>query len=467
MPAPGSKSRGRAWTRPAEGIAPQSMKAGIRIPFNCAEEGWQLIDPPDETANIQLEVRVAGVLEEEELRRAIATAVAAHPMTRARKVARRFLLRPPHWEIGEPESGGILRVIRCEDESELTAARVAFYDRPIDLGRAPALHCLLAHCPGGDVLMLNIHHAITDGMGAVRFLHSLSRAYHGRPDPASPVDLMTVRDVKTYFTRDTTRRTQKVGPPRIPTGARAFIAREGGRDGTGYGFHHVTLMPEQCRALNPRRFDPSATINDLLLASLHRTIAGWNACRDQPRECITVYMPVNFRPAAWRHEVVANLTGGGKVATMPDQRTTAEALMASVAAQTRWIKHCVADAKILALPRWVLGLLPVLLPLLFRLLGDRIVHTGVLSNLGRLDDVPDFGSRAGEVTGIWFSPPCAMPTGLAVGAIGLHGRLHLTFRYRRALFDDDAARRFTDLFLDSLAELSDGVRSARNEWAHA
>ena len=41
-------------------------------------------------------------------------------------------------------------------------------------------------------------------------------------------------------------------------------------------------------------------------------------------------MPVNFRPPAWRHEVVANLTGGGKVATMPDQRSTAEALSIDV-----------------------------------------------------------------------------------------------------------------------------------------
>src|SRR3954447_11409171 len=64
MPAQDSASCDRAGTHSQEGITPKSMEAGIRFSFNCAEEGWQLIDPPDETANIQLEVRVLGVLDE-------------------------------------------------------------------------------------------------------------------------------------------------------------------------------------------------------------------------------------------------------------------------------------------------------------------------------------------------------------------------------------------------------------------
>jgi NRPS condensation-like uncharacterized protein len=75
-----------------------------------------------------------------------------------------------------------------------------------------------------------------------------------------------------------------------------------------------------------------------------------------------------------------------------------------------------------------------------------------LSNPGRIDDVPDFGTEAGEVSEFWFSPPVAMPMGLAVGAVGLNGRLQLVIRFRRALFDDPAAREFSGLFLNSLTE---------------
>jgi NRPS condensation-like uncharacterized protein len=82
-----------------------------------------------------------------------------------------------------------------------------------------------------------------------------------------------------------------------------------------------------------------------------------------------------------------------------------------------------------------------------------VENTAALSNLGRLNDVPEFGAKAGSVTEFWFSPPCGMPMGLSVGVAGVHGRLHLAFRYRRALFDDGAARGFADLFLECLLRL--------------
>jgi NRPS condensation-like uncharacterized protein len=87
------------------------------------------------------------------------------------------------------------------------------------------------------------------------------------------------------------------------------------------------------------------------------------------------------------------------------------------------------------------------------LLGDRVENTAVLSNLGRLNDLPDFGGEAGAITEFAFSPPCGMPMGLSLGVAGLRGRLHLAFRYRLALFDDVAARRFADVFLKWLLQL--------------
>jgi NRPS condensation-like uncharacterized protein len=161
-------------------------------------------------------------------------------------------------------------------------------------------------------------------------------------------------------------------------------------------------------------------------------------------------MPVNLRPPEWRHEVVGNLTLGGPILSTPEQRSTAGSLLTAMAAQSRRIKAGGDFAAFLEKPLWVRKLLLILL--LTR--GTRSTDTAVLSNLGRLDDVPDFGPEAGSVTEFWFSPPVAMPTGLAYGAASLRGRLHLMMRYRRALFDDRAARRFSDLFLNSLTELT-------------
>jgi NRPS condensation-like uncharacterized protein len=215
----------------------------------------------------------------------------------------------------------------------------------------------------------------------------------------------------------------------------------------------VTLPAEQCRRLDSHRFEPSATINDLLQAALHLAIAEWNSRRHHRCDCIAVFMPANSRPPEWRGEFVINHTVGGKITSTPEQRTSAEALMAAVMKQTRWIKSGFAAATVFDRPSWVLNLTPILLPMLSVLMGDRVENTAVLSNLGRLEDLPGFGDGAGAVTEFAFSPPCGMPMGFSVGAAGVQGGLHLAFRYRRALFDDGAACRFADIFLECLLRL--------------
>jgi hypothetical protein len=54
---------------------------------------------------------------------------------------------------------------------------------------------------------------------------------------------------------------------------------------------------------------------------------------------------------------------------------------------------------------------------------------------------------------MWFSTSAHMPRGLSVGSITVGGRLHLCFRYRRALFDDAAAAQFAGFYRAALADL--------------
>jgi hypothetical protein len=82
---------------------------------------------------------------------------------------------------------------------------------------------------------------------------------------------------------------------------------------------------------------------------------------------------------------------------------------------------------------------------LIPLTGNVIVDTAVLSNLGRVVDVPTLGD-AGAVRELWFSPPGRMPLGASMGAATLSGRLFMTLRYRHALFDQGAASEFLATF---------------------
>jgi NRPS condensation-like uncharacterized protein len=416
------------------------------------EEIFHSLDRPDEPSSIQVELRVSGSLRERELREALGTAVAAHPMTRARKVSRRILLRPARWEVGGPSAGEVVQSLHCDDESALAAARAEFYSRSIDVEQSPALRLLLVHRAGGDSLLLGANHAVTDGIGSLRFLHSVARAYAGRPDPVPPVDPLAARDLQAQFGHTVASRPGDADRAKPPAGRRSLLVPRGADGESGYGFLLSSLSADQGRRLNPRRLVPTATVNDLLLASLHRAIARWNADQHRPCQIISILMPVNLRPPEWRNEVVGNLTLGGPILSTQEQRSTAESLLAAVTAQTRRIKAGDDFAAFLEKPLWVRKLLLLLL----LSLGTRSMDSAVLSNLGRIDDVPDFGTEAGEVTEFWFSPPVVMPMGLAVGAASLKGRLHLAMRYRRALFDGRSARRFYDLFLDSLTKLTAG-----------
>lgn len=93
-------------------------------------------------------------------------------------------------------------------------------------------------------------------------------------------------------------------------------------------------------------------------------------------------------------------------------------------------------------------------------LERRFTDTAVLSNLGRIDDPPAFGSDAGDTVELWFSPPARMPLGLSVGAITVGGRLHLAFRYRHPQFGPQAAEDFAACFLTQLHTVSTGAGDA-------
>jgi NRPS condensation-like uncharacterized protein len=87
---------------------------------------------------------------------------------------------------------------------------------------------------------------------------------------------------------------------------------------------------------------------------------------------------------------------------------------------------------------------------LIPLSGNVVVDTAVLSNLGRISEVPVFGD-AGAVREIWFSPPGRMPLGASLGVATLGDRLFMTLRYRHAQFGQAAAEEFLTLFKRVLA----------------
>ena len=187
------------------------------------------------------------------------------------------------------------------------------------------------------------------------------------------------------------------------------------------------------------------TVNDVLLAALAVAIRRWNVAHGWRAGRITLTMPVNLRPDAWRTDVVGNFASYMTLSIgATDDRDVARAIEV-IGGQTRAIKReglagmiidLLAGPSLLTIA--TKRRLSNLIPLTF----DVVVDTASLSNLGTVDRLP--------VEAVWFSPPGRMPLGAMLGAVTLDGRLHLTLRYRRAQFDPAGAQAFARLYRDVL-----------------
>lgn len=431
-----------------------------RVPFSLIDEAVQIVDAEAAPWSIQMEARVAGRMDEQRLRAAVRHGLLRHPLAHARRAPAQASERGYEWELATDLEIDPLRVVECADGAALDAARADLYSLGVPLAESPPARLRLARHPDGDVLMLNVNHVAMDGFGVMRVLRSIARAYREEPDPVPPVDLRATRDLPALFGAGdaATRRAryaELLDKVRDLLGPPARLAADGGHQATGYGFHHRHLTADRTRALVAAVPAP-ATVNDLLLAALHLAIVRWNTDHGVASRRIGVLVPVNLWPDR-PDGVVGNYSLPVRVTTTARQRSSRAALLEVVTAQTRRMKERGTGAALIEvlggaadLPIWAKRALPALL----WLSGNRLVDTAMLSNLGRIDDVPQFGSDAGATTALWFSAPARMPLGLAVGAATAAGRLHLVFRYRRPLLDADAARRFAGLYVGSLEALA-------------
>jgi NRPS condensation-like uncharacterized protein len=418
-----------------------------RVPVQEADELFVRLNRPEEPWTVHVELRVGGRFDVERLASAVRTASALHPMARARLGAHsaegvRF------WEIPEHLGRLPLQVFDCGNDRELENARERLLGVSPPLDTGPPFVLALAHHPGGDALILNLHHAAGDAIGALRLLVSIIRAYDGVADALWDADALAARDLRRLAGSrrlgDRLRRVRvlagQLAESRTPA---ARLVPLGGRvEAEGWGSHLLQFDPEETSELLHRRCPP-ATVNDLLLAALAVGARRWNDAHGVAPARIALTAPVNLRPKEWSSEVIANLATTISVSVPPERQGDLDITQLAIAQRTARLKRQrFVDMIALGgvLPS---GLKRVLRPRR-RQAGDRpaIDSTAVLSNLGRCDDVVGLGGDAGGVTALWFSPPVRMPVGVSIGTVSSGDKLFITFRYGRGLFDEVGIAQF-------------------------
>jgi NRPS condensation-like uncharacterized protein len=431
-----------------------------RIPFNLIDESFVNLDDPTQPVTVQMEVSFGTDLDEDRLSEAVHTALSLHPLARARLEPLASEATVPDWLIDPEPQVDPFRSISAVDDAEMDIARGDLQSQPLSLYESPPLRIRLGrHHGGDDVLMLSIHHAVCDGMGALRLLQSVARAYTGEPDPIPDIDPSVAHTLAIPETSSWTdhAKSLKVEARRMSRmGSRpARLSPEGAVNKAGYGI--LTLgMPVGPLAASPLRKKLGATINDVLIAALALTAAQWIEEREeQPPGRVSVTMPINARPPEWSREIVRNLVVGDQVSTTPDDREDPERCLAAVAGWTEAVKARGPATLLTALgsrPPGKASTRKFVTKWAYRF-GASMADTLVLSNLGRL---PEGWSDPEQlpVKGLWFSPPAAMPQGLGIGAATVDDQLCLTFRHHWALWSSEATASFAARLEDQLAELA-------------
>ena len=402
------------------------------VPFTRVDELGCYFDDPAEPNNIHFELHLSGHLDPARLREAVLATLAAHPPARVRRGPWHGWQRHLHWEIADRPDVPPVDVVAWRNESDLAQRRARLLAATPTLDLAPPLRVRLAVGPEWDAVIVNIHHAAMDGLSGLRLLRSIARRYAGRPDPVTD-DPFAVRAPAAPAHR-TPRSLRPV----------ARIATDGGTPEPGCGFH-LTSIPYHAVHSGP------ATVNDLLVAALVLAVAEWNAAHGRAAGTVRVTLPVNARTDGSQR--LGNLS---RLAVVATSRGTD--LLADVVRQTDMAKTVVGPqvdlfTGLLAAP-WLPVAVKAKLPALALRVAGAASDTTLLSNIGLVDDPPDFGPEA-TVTGLWLSSPVRMPRGVVVGAATVRDRLHLCFRYRLAQFDRQAAARFAATFGAALDSFHD------------
>ena len=357
----------------------------------------------------------------------------------------------------------------------------------IDPTREVGLRIWVRQSGGRAKVTFQLQHACSDGLGTFQFIGDLLAAYGIRTASAASATVPPLADLQSASLRGRgefeTDLPQQVSSLRIigtvASEALKFLGRRPvplytypntcGENTETYEFPGIcaqTLDDSRTAALREVAKGRGATLNDLLITDIFRTIIAWNRRCGQrrPGRWMRINMPTNLRGKKDGRMPAANMMSYAFLSRRPRQCDDWDALLDGVRRETEMIK------------RWRSGLLfldgiafAAKMPGLLRLLlaGNRCLATLVLSNLGDptwhfRTKLPLIGDRASAgnvvlemVTG---ATPLRPMTRASLVVSRYAGRLTVCARCDPQVFRSADTRDFLALYCEQLARTAEGSR---------
>lgn len=288
-----------------------------------------------------VEFSFTGSLDRKLLEEAYATAIARHPLLRAR-VDRR-LFRSPVWIAGEVP------------ELEFSRASERCGPQRIDIGKSSGLLLRVVEATDHVKLQLHVHHACCDGNGILAFLQDLLLIYHQQV-AGEPPQLAAVAFEKLPERNDFAMTSQSIGQwfSRTAFGIReaakftlrAIVPLAGKIDKSGEvaGFLQISLTSEAelLKGLRKVAVREGVTLNDLLLRDYLATMGDWQRQHStvaQTDGLFRLLVPCDLRTEQHAELPAANVLGYAFLTRAIADSKHSEELLENVQAEMAFIRE--------------------------------------------------------------------------------------------------------------------------------
>ena len=377
-----------------------------------------------------VETHLSGDLSLQRLRTAIEDAAQRHPRLRS---CAQYSTHGWQWSLSNQPP----QIVQLERTPNKEAEAIAF--RPFNIRQEPGIRfVVIPESEQQSSIILQVHHSVCDGLGALDFLGDIWSLYHG----SQPSDFQThsrTNNIQTHSENDGnqnitgdhqhTRETIAFAtfrPSRITSSNSAKNIPHGRKP-----FQSFTLPATTVKSLRKRASQSGATTNDIIVAASFLAIHKWNSRQGKAGKRIRITMPVNLRPPRER-QPASNQIGYAFLDRRPGQLRDPPEVIKSIAEASRWIQHSGAAEMFLVVLgaflkcTWLLRLITHI-PTCF--------STAVVSNLGNIQSrmrakVPkvDGCDQPGglSITNVSAVPPVRPGTALSMCITAYGGQLTVT-----------------------------------------
>jgi len=443
------------------------------IPLNCVDKCLLALDSINEPMLIHVIINLDGKIEHVRLEQAIFSAQQAYPVMRTILRSRHF---GPFREIQEDLGKGVLSIA---DQAQLQDTNHSSYlflwmNQPFNIKKEfPVRGLLLRKNARESSLVFTFHHSAADGLRALLFVRKVIESYNNKlsQDSKSSGDIRINRKgdellefahsqrakVDHYYRKMVSSLFHRFVIAALPPPTRVFHDKSGQSKELRYCFK--IIGPGELKQIQFKARSAGVELNDIFLAACYRVVEKWNSMHGKTSKKIRVMAPVNISPKGFRY-IVSNQASWFSLSITPEDRADPAELLKKVRANTiDTTMNRIAFSLVYFFSfcsRFPLFIMRGMCR--FLMITRTYVDTILITNVGFI--WPKLGSEepavrnigTAKILNVTGSAPVVTPMGLSIAAGTYNKNLNFSLTYRPALFSEEKAKMFLDLYVEEIKQ---------------